>query len=833
MLYNYTHKFWFLTYVKRKMLFIWLRRIVWFFLLIISLCCTAGCFYYYHVQSALPSVDSLKHVTFETPLKIFTSDEKLIAEFGEHRRIPLKIEEIPQNVKNAFLAIEDSRFYEHYGIDPIGIIRAAYVSLSTGKKTQGASTITQQVARNFFLSNEKTYTRKIKEIFLSWKIEQSLTKDEILELYLNKIALGHHSYGVAAAAFVYFGKDINDLTLGEIAIIAGLPKAPSNLNPISHPQRAKERRHLVLGRMLSLGMITKEQYTEADNEPIIASYHVTEIEANAPYVAESIRQKLESTYGSEIYVAGYKAYATVSSKLQESANHALFAGLTEYDIRHGYRKPKNILQDSKNNIDLNNEDNIAKYLKSVTTYEYITPAIVTNLQKDNSATIYVKNHGVETLKWEFIKWARPFKNDSYVGTQPKNINDVLTIGDLIYVDTNDKNEYRLRQVPQVQSALISIDTHTGAILAMVGGYSFKQSSFNRVEQAKRQAGSNIKPFLYSAAIASGYSLATLMLDDKISIWNPWSKKNWSPKNSPNVYEGRIPLRMALAKSKNVVSVRLLRTLGIDNFVTHLNKFGFEIGRYQRNDSLALGAYEVTPLELATAYSSFSNSGYKIEPYLISKVTVGEDDTVIYQANPSIACQNCPDAVKNTIKPEILEDEAQNLTMNNYAEQIITHSNAFLISSALNSVIFGGRYNGGSYWGTGGKAQALKRNDISGKTGTTNESRDAWFSGFNGRIATTVWVGFDNFARTLGRGESGGKAALPIWIEYMRTALDGMPITPVPLDKNIIHSSIVGYPEYFIKDEPIIINAVTADDEADFSVGTENNSSQKDSIDDLF
>ncbi|MGN1394602.1 MAG: penicillin-binding protein 1A [Succinivibrionaceae bacterium] len=815
------------------MLFIWLRRFIWFCLLIISLITAALCFYYYHVQSTLPNVEQLKHVNFETPLKIYTIDQKLIGEYGEHRRIPLKIEQIPQNLKNAFLAIEDSRFYEHYGIDPIGIMRAAYVSILNGRKTQGASTITQQVARNFFLSNEKTYTRKIKEIFLSWKIEQSLTKDEILELYLNKIALGHHSFGVAAAAYVYFGKNINELTLGEIAIIAGLPKAPSNLNPISHPQRAKERRHLVLKRMLELGMISKEDFTEADNEPIVAKYHAAEIEVNAPYVAESIRQKLENTYGKSIYTEGYKAYATISSTNQEAANLAVFNGLTEYDQRHGYRKPFNVIKNY--HTDINNEKSIKNALKTATTYEFIKPAIVISTNNDNSANIYVKNQGYGKISWSSMKWARAFKTDSYTGPIPQKVGDVLNIGDLIYVTSgNNENEYKLSQVPQVQGALISLDSHTGAILAMVGGYSFKQSSFNRVEQAKRQAGSNLKPFLYSAGLANGYSLATLMLDDRISIWNPWSKTNWSPKNSPNRYEGIIPLRMALAKSKNVVSVRLLRSVGLENFVTHLQKFGFEVSRFQKNESLALGAYEVTPLELATAYSAFANGGYKIEPYIIDKVTIGEQNTVIYRANPMEACRNCKDAVKNQIEPEQIPEVAQKLIAENYAEQIISHSNSFLISSALSSVIFGGTYTEGKYWGTGGKAQALKRHDIAGKTGTTNESRDAWFSGFNANVVTTVWVGFDNFARTLGRMESGGKASLPIWIDYMKTALKDMPNSPVLPDSSIIKSNVAGYPEYFVKDIPIVINTPYMDEEGDFSTGTTSDSGKKqESIDDIF
>lgn len=809
------------------MIFVWLKRLIWFGLFICSICCAAGCLFYYHTSKSLPDVETLKNVTMETPLRIYTSDNYLIAEFAEQRRIPLKIEEIPTQLKNAFLAIEDSRFYDHFGIDPIGITRAAYVSFIKGSKAQGASTITQQVARNFYLSNEKTYTRKIKEIFLAWNIEQTLSKDEILELYLNKIALGHHAYGVAAAAYIYFGKDVNELTLGEMAIIAGLPKAPSNLNPISHPKRAKERRHLVLNRMLELGMITKDEYNIADNEPIIAKYHTANIEVSAPYVAESIRQKLESTYGERIYTDGFKAYATITSKDQIAANKAVYHGIIDYDIRHGFHKPENL-----NNIDLNNTEQLNKILSKKTSFEFMTPAIVINLDTNkNSANVFVKNKGLVNIEWNQIKWARPFKNDSYQGAYPKKVTQVLKPSDLIYVELLENGKYALRQIPQVQAALISLDPNNGNILAMCGGFSFKQSHFNRVEQAKRQAGSNFKPFLYSAALANGYSLATLMLDDRISIWNAGSKQNWSPKNSPNVYEGYIPLRQALAKSKNVVSVRLVRALGVDNFVTHLNKFGFTVGRYQRNDSLALGAFEVTPLELVTAYATFANGGFKIEPNIISKVTVGEGtgEEILYESNPPKACPECPDAINNTIEPLPIPEIAQKNKENNIAPQIISHSNSFLMANTLKSVIFGGEGPNGKYWGTGSRASSLKRTDIAGKTGTTNQSRDAWFSGFNADVVTTVWMGFDNFTRPLGRSESGGKSSLPIWINYMKEVLKDKPLNPVKPSNDIYQSIIAGYPEYYIKDQPIMIHSPYIE-ESDFNLDPADKSED---IDDLF
>ena len=797
------------------MIFIWMRRIIWFCILLGSLLTAAGCFYYYHTQSALPDVNELKDVTFETPLLIYTKDRKLIAEFGQHRRIPLAIHQIPERLKNAFLAIEDARFYEHVGIDPIGIVRAAYAGLSSGKKVQGASTITQQVARNFFLSNEKTFSRKIKEIFLSWKIEQTLTKDEILELYLNKIALGHHSYGVAAAAYVYFGKTVDELTLGEMAIIAGLPKAPSNLNPISNPDNAKKRRHLVLNRMLQLNMITPDEYQEADNEPVSAYYHTAKLEAYAPYVAESIRQKMENTYGEGVYTEGYKVYASIDSGTQHVANRAVYDGITAYDMRHGYRTPENILKTQ--NIDLNDEESLKKVLKPYKAFEYVSPAIaVAADSKTNAVTVYIKDKGPGTISYDHMKWAKNTRNDVKSGNFPAKVAQFIKPGDLVYVEHLKDNQYALRQIPAVQSALISLDSHTGAIKAMVGGYSFAQNTFNRVEQAKRQAGSNIKPFLYSAALADRFTLASLMLDERISIWNPWSKTSWSPKNSPNVYEGLIPIREALTKSKNVVSVRLIRALGVNKFVTHFTKFGFNVKKYQKNDSIALGAFEVSPLELVTGYATFSNGGYKIEPYLIDTVTLGDSEQIIYKAKPYDACKDCPNAVVNSIKPELIPEEAEQLVKGHHAEQIITHGNAFLIANTLHSVIWGGSGPRGRYNGTGTRARAMKRDDIAGKTGTTNESRDAWFSGFNGNTVTTVWVGFDNYAKSLGHGESGGKSALPIWIEFMNYALKGTEETPVEPGEDIITSNISGYKEFFIKDSNVAARTYVSEEE-DFKV----------------
>ena len=790
------------------MIFIWLRRIIWFFLFIISLCMAAGCFYYYHVKSTLPDVSQLKEVSYETPLQIYSADNLLIGEFGTDRRIPLEFEQIPQQVKDAFIAIEDRNFYNHIGIDPKGILRAVKVLFEKRTMSQGASTITQQVARNFFLSPEKNITRKLKEIFISIHMEQELTKDEILTLYLNKIPFSHHANGIAAAAYIYFGKTVDELTLGETAILAGMPKAPSSNNPISHPDKARERRHTVLESMLITGKITKEQFEEADKEPINSYYHAPKIEANAGYVAESIRQTLEATYGDAIYSEGFKVYATVDSRVQEKANQAIYDGLTDYDMRHGYRKPENI---EELNIDIKDTDAWKAELKKRQLYDYITPALVLTLQADNSANIVFADDTKSSITWNNIKWASNYDNHKKNTHHP--IEKILKPGDIVYVHKKENGEYGLRQVPQVQGALVSVNAQTGAILSMVGGYSYKKSSFNRVELSKRQAGSNIKPFLYSAALAKGFTLGTYVADEKFSIWNKWSNQTWSPKNSPNVYEGPIPLRVALAKSKNVVSVRILNQIGVSNFVKHLKKFGIDVNqKYYQNLSLALGAYEITPLELVTAYSTFANGGYKIEPYLIDKIVVGSNEQVIYEANPAIACPDCEDAVTNTIVPEVIEEQAKYLEDNNYAEQVITHGNAFLISDTLKSVIHGGYGPNGPFNGTGTRARAMNRPDIAGKTGTTNDSRDAWFSGFNANIATTVWVGNDNFSKTLGRGESGAKTALPIWIEFMSYLLKDQPVASVEKPDYVVKNSIYGYPEYMISNTNDINFGSTSSDE---------------------
>jgi penicillin-binding protein 1A len=766
-------------------MFKWFKRLLWLLLLFISVGIAGIAAFYFHLEKDLPDVSALRDTIWETPLRVYSSDGVLMSEFGDVRRIPLSIGQIPLQMRQAFLAIEDSRFYEHPGIDFIGIARAGAVWVVSGKMRQGASTITQQVARNFFLSREKTLSRKIKEVFLAWRIEQELTKDEILALYLNKIPLGYRSYGVGAAAQVYYGKTVDQLTLGETAVIAGLPKAPSMLNPIRSPQRALARRNLVLSRMLQLGMIEQKVYQQAVNEPIVTRYHSTSVGLDAPYLAEMVRKFMVEKYGEESYSKGYQVYTTLSSSQQQAAQAAVFKGLLDYDIRHGYRGPEKHLWQKGGAW---NTEQITNYLSDLPSYEPFEPAIVTAVN-GKEAVIVVKGGLDATISWDGLKWARPFISDERQGAAPRKADDILQAGDQIWVwQDENSDQLRLAQIPDANAAFVALNPKNGAIQALVGGFSFDISKFNRVDQARRQVGSNIKPFIYSSALANGFTLASIINDAPITQWDGGTS-GWSPKNSPPEYDGPIPLREALARSKNVVTVRLLRSVGIDNVLNHLRQFGFPDSSLQRNESISLGTAELTPLELVNGYAAFANGGFKVTPYFIDHV---EDATgnIIYEATPAIACAGCgqlanagldkPDAYKEELGDWHSQCPIDPVTQKNQAPRIISSANAFLITEALHSAIYGGADRGlGGWMGTGWRAaKELKRGDLAGKTGTTNEAKDAWFSGFTPNVVATAWVGFDDHRRALGRSiagnEFGASAAQPIWIEYMRVALKGLP-----------------------------------------------------------
>ncbi|WP_281758097.1 penicillin-binding protein 1A [Succinatimonas hippei] len=797
-----------------------IRGFFWSSLLCIALAGGAVAGIYYNTLGEMPDVEELKNVTFETPMQIFSSDGLLIGEFGENKRIPVDIKDIPVKMQQAFLAIEDSRFYEHSGIDPIGIIRAAVVSISNASATQGASTITQQVARNFFLTREKTIKRKLKEIFISWRIEQVLTKDEILELYLNKIALGHRSYGVAAAAYVYYGKELKDLTLGEIATIAGLPKAPSTLNPITSPTRAKERRHLVLGRMLDLGYITKEEYEAADNEPSGAVFHGAPIELNAQYVAEEARQFALEKFGEEAYTAGLRVYTTVNSKDQIAAQYAVFKGLSDYDQRHGYRKA---LINVRNIEDFEiTEDNLKKLLAQNDVYNYIHPGIVTKIDdKNQNVQIMRKNGFAETIPWEGMKWARPFINDRRQGNAPRKPADFLCAGDLIYTYVTDDGKLRLSQVPEAEAALIALRPGDGAIAAMVGGYDFNKSKFNRVIQSSRQTGSNFKPFIYSAAVAKGIAVNSTLVDEPLRMWETGSRTWWEPKNTPNRYDGVMTLREGLARSKNIISIKLINKVGIDAAVEHVKKFGIEVPKSQQVTSMALGVVEVSPLQLVSAYSVFANGGYKVTPYLVSRIE--KDGQVIYEADPKIADPSFPDKVINDISLKYNDDID---VPENSAEQVLSHGHAFIVSDLLRSVIYGGAGIDHNFGGTGNRAARYTgRTDLHGKTGTTNDIHDAWFSGFNANLVATAWVGFDD-SRNLGHSyagpEGGAYTALPIFTEFFKRAQDkNVPPALIDKPKEVTMQTYNGVKDYVLPGTFVVSQQPTGQAVENTGVNTSN------------
>nr|WP_220457557.1 PBP1A family penicillin-binding protein [Vibrio marinisediminis] len=759
--------------------------------------------FYLYVKPELPDVATLRDVKLQTPMQVYSQDGKLISQFGEKRRIPVKYDEIPQHLIEALIATEDSRFYEHYGIDPIGITRAAIVVAMSGSAKQGASTITQQLARNFFLSNEKKIMRKIKEIFIAIHIEQLLSKPEIMELYVNKIFLGHRSYGFGAAARVYFGKDLNQLTLSELATLAGMPKAPSTMNPIYSLERATHRRNVVLARMLDEKYITQEEYDQARSETLISRYHGAEIALNAPYVAELARAWMVERYGEEAYTSGMNVYTTVNSKLQNAANDAAINNLLAYDERHGYRGAEKVLW--KPNATPMSAEEIVKTLRNVPSYGELTPAVVTAVSA-KSADVTIKNNGEATINWDGIKWARQFRTDERQGSAPKKASDVLEVGEQIWVREVESQQeegdvvyhWQLSQVPNANTAFVAMNPENGAVMSLVGGFNFVHNKFNRATQSVRQVGSSIKPFIYSAAIDKGLTLATLINDAPINQWDQSQGTAWRPKNSPPTYVGPTRLRIGLAQSKNVMAVRVLREVGLDETRQYLTRFGFDIKDVPRSETIALGAGSLTPIKMAQGYSVFANGGYYVEPYYIEKI-VGPYGDVEFEASPKTICQqNCP----VTTVAEVTESETvsadghsvfneQDITEENadepqYAPQVISEQSAFLVREMMYSNIWGGgSWRDGTGWnGTGWRAQKLKRRDIGGKTGTTNDSKDAWYNGYGPGVVAVAWVGFDDHSRKLGRttrnsnlgkdqitgAEAGAKTAEPAWVDFMHTAL---------------------------------------------------------------
>ncbi|MEE6075645.1 penicillin-binding protein 1A [Avibacterium paragallinarum] len=807
-------------------------------LTIIILGCIVLAILYTQIKAGLPSVDSLKTVELQQPMQIYTADGKLIGEVGEQRRIPMKLNEIPPKLIEAVLATEDSRFYDHHGLDPIGIARAISVAVMKGGASQGASTITQQLARNFFLTPEKNIVRKAKEAILAIEIENTLSKDEILELYLNKIYLGYRAYGVAAAAKTYFGKSLDQLTLSEMAVIAGLPKAPSTMNPLYSLKRATARRNVVLGRMLEMQYISKAEYDEAINEPIVARYHGAQLDFKADYVTEMVRQEMVKRFGEEnAYTSGYKVYTTVLSADQAEAQKVVRDNLLAYDMRHGYRGAAVLWKKGETAWD---EDKIIDALKKLPNSAPLVPAAVLETSKAGVKVLLDDGNSI-VLSPAAMRWAGK--------RQPK-------AGEQIWLRQRGNGEWQLSQVPEVNSALVSLNSDNGAIEALVGGFSFEQSKFNRATQSLVQVGSSIKPFIYAAAIEKGLTLSSVLQDSPIVIKKP-GQKVWTPKNSPNRYDGPMRLRVGLGQSKNMIAIRAIQMAGIDFTADFLQRFGFQRDQYFASEALALGAASFTPLEMARAYAVFDNGGFLINPYLIEKI-LDNTGRELFVANPQIACVTCDDIPviygetekldgfknidltppDNLVKANVEDQDQENDAINDdlpelnqqnskldenavdimaqdkkandeiqYAPRVISGELAFLIRSALNTAIYGEPGLGwkGTSWRM---ANQIKRKDIGGKTGTTNNSKVAWYAGFGANITTAVYVGFDDNKRVLGRGEAGAQTAMPAWIAYMKASLKDTPERQLALPKNIVEkridtgsgllSSNGGRKEYFIK-----------------------------------
>ncbi len=734
----------------RLLKFFWWSCVAAFCGLVLSF---SGAFLY--LSPGLPSVESLRSIQLQIPLRVYSTDGKLIAEFGEMRRSPIRFEDIPPDFIRALLAAEDDNFANHYGVDFTSLMRAATQLLASGHIQSGGSTITMQVAKNFFLTSERSFSRKINEILLALQIERELSKNEILELYVNKIYLGNRAYGIEAAAQVYYGKSIRDLSLGQLAMIAGLPKAPSRYNPLVNPQRSMERRDWILGRMHKLGAIDQARYEAALAEPVGARHHVQPVELHAPYIAEMARAEMVGRYGSDAYTEGFRVTTTVPSTLQESANAALHDGLIAYDQRHGFRGPETRLPGLTREAWL---QELAKY-KSI---GGLQPAIVTQVEK-SGVMVLLRSGEEQPVAWDSMKWARPFLNTNSLGPRPQKPADVAQIGDLVRVEHDAKNDSLLfRQIPLAQSALVSLDPQNGAIRALVGGFSFEQSNYNRAAQAKRQPGSSFKPFIYSAALDAGFTASSLVNDSPIVFQEAGMEEAWRPKNDNNTFLGPIRLREALYKSRNLVSIRLLQTIGIDYTLDYISTFGFNRQELPRNLSLALGTAGLTPLEIASGWSAFANGGRKIQPYLIERID-SRDGKPLFTANPPRTPESAQ-LVEEQNAALLIEEPNAELQEPVLAEQIIDERTAYIMTSMLQDVI---------KRGTGRRALALGRGDLAGKTGTTNESKDSWFSGYNADYMTTVWVGFDQ-PESLGRNEYGGTVALPIWMSYMGAALKDKP-----------------------------------------------------------
>jgi penicillin-binding protein 1A len=739
----------------------------------------------------LPDVNSLRDYHLQTPLRVMSRDGKLISEFGEQRRIPLSIDQVPQLYIDALLSAEDENFYSHYGVDPKALLRAAVRMVQAGGKIQGGgSTITMQVARNYLLTLDQTFIRKFNEILLSFQIEQELSKKQILEMYFNKMFMGHRAYGIEAASHVYYGRSISELDLPQLAMLAGLYKAPSKYNPISNPTRSKIRRDWILGRMLKLNYIQQEQFEVAIETPITARFHSLKPETSASYVAEMVRSELFDAFPIEdVYTGGYRVYTTIDSKLQDAAQLAVQTGLLAYDRRHGYRGVE------KNHGPNVNVEDAEKLLNRTPVFGPLQPAIVRRVDEE-SAQLLLRYGQIITINFSDMSWVRPRLSINSLGRAPDNISQILRPGDQVRVRQaeDDTNVWYLSQVPDAQGALIALDPKDGAMIALVGGFEYLHSKFNRATQALRQPGSNFKPIVYSAALEQDFTAATLINDAPVVFNDASLEGSWRPENYSGKFFGPTRLRKALYKSRNLVSIRILREIGIKSAINYATRFGFKPQQLPRNLSLALGSASVPPIDVATAYASFANQGYQVKPYFIERI---EDSLgkVLYQAQPNTVCPNC-DYVRHTDEVDLGQSEDTQTTVINdvaivaldqaldqedaqqntelarpithlpIAPRIMDERVNYIMHTILQDVV---------KKGTARKAKKLNRDDLAGKTGTTNDQKDAWFSGYVDAMVATAWVGFDQ-PTTLGKNEFGSTAALPIWIDFMEIALKDVPQT---------------------------------------------------------
>jgi penicillin-binding protein 1A len=731
-----------------------------------------ACSYVYLVPT-LPSLEVMRNVELQVPLRVYTRSGALIAQIGEQRRIPVTYDQIPELLKHAFIAAEDERFFEHHGIDYFGVVRAVLVDFISGDKTQGASTITMQAARNMFLNLDKTYRRKLQETFVTYRMEHEFTKQEIFGLYLNVIFFGQRAYGVAAAAEAFFGKTLDKLDVAEAATIAGVPKAPSRYNPIVDPELATQRRSYVLRRMRELGFIDAPTADAANKEPMAARAHAPLYEVEAPYVAEMARLELRQRFGPSAESTGYKVYTTIDGRLQTAADRAVRVGLIEYDRRHGWRGPAGHVE-----LPAHGEPDYDDLVDEYSAIGNLAPAVVTDVA-EKTGRAWVKSLGMVQIDWDGLSWARrELKNDG-LGPVPKDAKQVLSRGDVIYVVADNAGHAQLAQIPEAQSALVALDPNDGSIVALVGGFDYFTNKYNRVTQARRLPGSGFKPFLYSAALEHGLTPATVLLDAPVVLEGASHEDEWRPENSTREFGGPTRLREALVRSRNLVSIRVLKDIGIPTAIDYISRFGFDPKSMPHDLTLALGTLEATPLDVAAGYAVFANGGYKVSPYFIDRI---EDagGKVVWRASPRMACSQCDEGDTPTTTPAqplrvsdkgsgssggaITHGQPAPLPESEAAPRVISAQNAYVMTDMMADVI---------KRGTGRRALALGRSDIAGKTGTTNEAKDTWFNGFTRNLVATVWVGFDQ-ERSLGEAEEGARTALPIWIQFMREALQGVP-----------------------------------------------------------